>query len=149
MRISLQFLLPLVFAAVACSEATNSTGMISKRIGEVARQAEAREVDLGTLTSFGWDRLYVFREGATRDEMCGFMGANRNACGRVIRVDRTPDGHVGMVFDLRGQVTHFEFHALENGRFDVAFGDNGIPRSETVFRIRRSTGTGDLRLEAK
>jgi hypothetical protein len=133
----------------ACSEGRNSAGMISQRIGEVVRTPGSTEVDLGKLTTFGWDRLYVFKAGATRDEMCTFLGANRNVCGRVIRVERTPDNHVAMVFDLSGQVTHFEFHAIENGQFDVNFGENGIPRSATVFRIRRHTGTGAAWLEVR
>jgi len=143
------FALFLAALLAGCSEGRNSTGMISQRIGEVARTPGATEVDLGKLTTFGWDRVYVFKPGATREEMCKFMGANRNACGRVIRVERTPDAHVAMVFDLQGQVTHFEFHALANGQFDVAFGDHGIPRSAAVFRIRRSTGIGDIRLEPR
>ena len=131
----------------ACSEATNSTGTISKRIGEAARSPGAKEVDIGKLTTFGWDRFYVFPPGATRDEMCKFLNAPRPVCGRVIRLERTPDAHVAMVFDLRGQVTHFEFHALQNGRFDASFGDNGIPRSASVFRIRQNPGTEELWLE--
>ena len=133
----------------ACSESTNSTGMISKRIGEVTRQPGVKELDLGGLTTFGWDRVYVFKPGATREEMCRFLGANRNDCGRVIRVERTPEGHVAMVFDLRGQVTHFEFHALDNGRFDVSFGESGIARTAAVFKVRRSTGTNEVWLESK
>lgn len=134
---------------LACSEATNSTGSISKKIGEAARAPGARELDLASLTTFGWDRVYVFKPGATRDEMCKFMGAGRNVCGRVVRLERTPEGHVAMVFDLRGQVTHFEFHALSNGRFDVSFGENGIPRSATKFKVRNNSGTGEIWLASK
>ena len=149
MRSLASFAIPALAVLVACSESTNSTGMISKRIGEAARSPEVTEIDLGSLTSFGWDRFYVFKPGTTREDMCKFLGATRNVCGRVIRVEKTPEAHVAMVFDLRGQVTHFEFHALENGRFDVSFGENGIPRSTTVFKVRRSTGTGELWLELK
>jgi hypothetical protein len=149
MRSSTLAVLAVSLALYACSESINSTGMISQRIGEAARRPEAREVDLGSLTTFGWDRFYVFKPGATREEMCRFLGANKKVCGRVIRVERTPDAHVAMVFDLGGKVTHFEFHALDNGRFDVAFGENGIPRAATVFKVRRSTGTGEIWLEAK
>lgn len=133
----------------ACSEARNSTGMISQRIGEAARQPGARTVDLGALTTFGWDRVHVFKPGATREEMCAFIGAKRTNCGRVIRVDRTPDGHVGMVFDLQGQVTHVEFHALANGRFDMDFGPEGLPRAKAVFTVRHSTGTQEIWLEPR
>jgi hypothetical protein len=131
----------------ACSEGRNGTGMISQRLGEAARQPGARTVDLGTLTSFGWDRVYAFKPGAIREQMCAFIGADRNSCSRVIRVDRTPEGHVGMVYDLQGRVTHFEFHALANGRFDTDFGPQGLPRSRAVFRVRHSTGTDEVWLE--
>lgn len=149
MRFPIFFLCTVAFLLASCSEATNSTGSISKRIGEAGRTPGAREVEIAKLTTFGWDRMYVFKEGATRDEMCRFLNAPRPVCGRVIRLERTPEDHVAMVFDLRGKVTHFEYHALRNGRFDVSFGENGIPRSATVFRVRHSTGTGEIWLESK
>ena len=149
MRLSTLLAVLLAALLFACSEVVNSTGMISKRIGEVVQTPGATEVDLSKLTTFGWDRFYVFKPGATREEMCKFMGANRNVCGRVIRVERTPEDHVAMVFDLQGQVTHFEFHAIENGRFDVSFSESGLPRAGAVFRIRRNTGTGAVWLEPK
>ena len=52
-----------------------------------------------------------------------------------------------VVLALQGQVTHFEFHALENGRFDVDFGESGLPRDATNFRVRPSAGTEDIHLE--
>jgi hypothetical protein len=140
-------LVTLACLLVACSEARNSTGMISQRIGEAARAPGAKTVDLAKLTTFGWDRVYAFKPGATREEICAFLGANRASCGRVIRVERTPEGHVCMVFDLRGQVTHVEFHALSNGRFDTDFGGGGLPRERAVFTVRHSTGTGEIWLE--
>lgn len=147
MRLFTTAAVAVICALAACSEATNGTGMISKRIGEAARTPGATEVRLGSLTTFGWDRVYVFRPGATREEMCKFLGAGRNACGRIIRVEATPAGHVAMVFGLQGQVTHFEFHALKNGRFDVDFGESGLPRDATNFRVRPGTGIEDIHLE--
>jgi hypothetical protein len=141
--------LVMAAALAACSEVANSTGMISQRLGDAARTPGAAEVDLGQLTSFGWDRVYAFKPGATREAMCKFLGASRNACVRIIRLEKTPDAHVAMVYDLRGQVTHFEFHALANGRFDFSFGDNGIPRTAAVFRVRHSTGASEFGLELK
>ena len=149
MRSAVLAALAVAILTPSCSESVNSTGTISKRIGDAARQPDVNEIDLGSLTTFGWDRVYVFKPAATREEMCRFLGANRNVCGRVIRVDRTPEGHVAMVFDLRGQVTHFEFHAFNNGRFDASFGENGIPRAAAVFKVRRSTGTNEVWLESK
>ncbi len=147
MKFVVLVVISIICCLAGCSEATNSTGMISKRIGDAVRTPGAREVRLSELTTFGWDRLYVFPPGATREEMCKFIGAGRNNCGRVIRVEKTPESHVAMVFDLQGQVTHFEFHALKNGQFDIDFGPQGIPKSMTNFRVRHSTGTGEIRLE--
>jgi hypothetical protein len=117
----------------------NGTGAISARLGEAARTPGATEVDLGKLTSFGWDRFYAFRPGATREEVCRFIHAGRNACGRIVRVERAPENHVFLVFALHGQVTHLEMHALANGRFDLDFPASGHPRHNSVFRIRRSS----------
>jgi len=134
----------LVVAAVAgaCSEPTNGTGMISKRLGEAARAPGATQVNLADLTTFGWDRFYAFKAGVTREEVCRFIHAGRNACGRIIRVQRAPEDHTFIVFALQGQVTHVEQHALANGVFDFAFPDAGQPRSASLFRVRRSASSG-------
>jgi hypothetical protein len=124
---------------LGCSEGRNSTGMISQRIGEVVHAAGAAEVDLGKLTTFGWDYFYAFKPGATREEVCTFIGAGRNVCGRIIRIDKSPDDHMFLIFGLNGQLTHVELHAVANGRFDMQFPDGGQPRSKSVFRVRRSS----------
>ena len=92
----------LVALSVACSEATNGTGSISKRIGEVARSPDTREVDLSKLTTFGWDRFYALKPGTTREEVCQFIGAKRNVCGRIIRIERAPADHTCTLFSLSG-----------------------------------------------
>ena len=138
-------LLTLLFAvalASACSEAINGTGMISKRLGEAARAPGTTEVNLGDLTTFGWDSFYAFKPGVTREEVCQFIRAGRNACGRIIRVQRAPADHTFIIFALRGQVTHVEQHALANGLFDFAFPESGQPRSASIFRVRHSTSGG-------
>jgi hypothetical protein len=135
--------LATLLALGACSEATNGTGMISQRIGEMARDPEAHEVDLAKLTTFGWDRFYFFAPGTSREDICKFIGANRNNCGRVIRYAAVPSDSVTLVFALGGQLTHTELHALANGQFDITPGDAGIRKQAAVFRIRRNTpGTG-------
>jgi len=131
--------------ATACSEATNGTGSISKRIGESARTPGTTEVDLGKLTSFGWDRFYAFRPGTTREEVCKSIGANRNVCGRVVRIERAPDDHMFLLFALGGQLTHVELHAVANGQFDFTVPESGFPRTASVFKVRRnSSGSGEL-----
>jgi len=135
----------LVALSVACSEATNGTGSISKRIGEVARSPDTREVDLSKLTTFGWDRFYALKPGTTREEVCQFIGAKRNVCGRIIRIERAPADHMYLVFALEDQLTHVELHALENGQFDFSFPKAGQPRSASVFKVRRSlSGSGEV-----
>jgi hypothetical protein len=139
-------------ALSACSEMRNGTGMVSKRLGEATHTPGATEVDLGKLTTFGWDRFYAFKPGATREEVCKFIHAGRNACVRVVRVDRAPEDHMFLIFGLQGQVTHVELHAVANGQFDFTFSDAGQPRSESVFRIRRSLsvmGSDTIWLEPK
>jgi predicted small secreted protein len=138
----------VLFACVlltACSEATNGTGTISKRLGEAVRTPGATEVDLGSLTSFGWDSFYAFKPGVAREEVCQFIGAKRNHCGRIIRIERAPEDHTFIVFGLAGQLTHVELHALANGRFDFSFPPGGHPRSASVFTVRReAAGLGEV-----
>ncbi|TDP06332.1 hypothetical protein DFR39_1095 [Roseateles asaccharophilus] len=43
------------------------------------------------------------------------------------------------MFGLHGQLTHIELHALANGQFDMQIPPEGFPKSNAVFRVRRST----------
>lgn len=124
---------------VACSEVRNSTGPISKKIGAIVHAPGSTEVDLGKLTTFGWAYFHALQPGATREDVCKFIGASRSVCGRIVRVERAPDDHMYLLFGLNGQLTHIELHAVENGRFDLEFNEAGHPRSQSVFRIRRSS----------
>lgn len=126
-----------------CSELGAGTGQISQRIGQVVQDPSARTVDLGRLTSFGWDRFYFFKPGTRREEICAFIQANRNICGRIIRYTEVPADHMALLFGLGGQLTHTELHALAHGQFDVPLDESGIARERSVFRIHRvSMGTG-------
>jgi hypothetical protein len=129
--------------AIGCSEMRNGTGAISQRIGEVVHTPGSAEVDLGKLTSFGWDHFFAFKPGTTREEVCRFIGAGRSVCGRIVRIEKAPDDHMFLIFALHGQLTHIELHALENGRFDMQFAEGGHPRSKSIFRIRRSLSGAD------
>lgn len=132
-------LLSLYLALVACSGAPNRPGMISERIGDVVRDPAAREVHLGKLTSFGWDRFVVFKPGTPRDEVCEFIGAGRSSCGRIVRYAAVPEDCVAIAFALDNKLTHIELHALANGRFDATTPPRSLPRAEAVFRIHRET----------
>ena len=137
-------------SVVACSEATNGTGQISKRIGEVVHDPAAREVDIAKLTTFGWDEFYIFKPGTSRAEICEFIGAKRNSCGRIIRYQAVPNDSMAFAFGLNKQLTHTELHALSNGRFESNAGGKAYTRSASVFKIQRSsTGTSndEVRLE--
>ena len=94
--------LALCLALVACSEVANGPGMISQSIGDIVRDPSAREVDLAKLTSFGWDRFVVFKPGTTREEICDFIGAGRNHCGRIVRY--TVLGQIALDAALRAEV---------------------------------------------
>lgn len=124
---------------MACSELGAGTGQISQRIGDITRDPAAHEVDLAKLTSFGWDRVYRFEPGSTREAICEFIQAGRNICGRIIRYPVVPADHQALVFALGPQLTHVELHALAHGRMEL--GDeharNGLPKTQATLRIRR------------
>lgn len=145
-------LLGCLLLFVACSEATNGTGLISQKIGALAHDPGNREVHLAKLTSFGWDRFYVIRSGASREEVCEFIGANREHCGRIIRYTTVPPDSVALVFALGDQLTHTELHALANGQFELTPVTQATPREEAVFVIHRSSagaGADRISLELK
>lgn len=136
---SLHFLVALCLALAACSEVANGPGMISQRIGDLVRDPAMQEVDLGKLTSFGWERFTTFPAGTTREQLCEFIAVKRTHCGRIIRYTTVPDGHMALLFALGDQLTHIELHALANGRFDFTPPPGGQPRAAAVFRVRRET----------
>ena len=132
----------LALALSACSELGAGTGQISKRIGELVSDPSAKEVDLSKLTSFGWDRFYYFKPGTSREDICKFIAANRNVCGRVFRYESVPPDYMALLFGLGGNLTHTELHALKNGRFEMALDESGFPKERSVFMIHRvSSGT--------
>ncbi|WP_133155076.1 hypothetical protein [Kinneretia aquatilis] len=134
--------LSAVLLLMACSELGAGTGQISQRIGEITRDPSAQQVDLAKLTSFGWDRVYQFEPGSTRDAICDFIHAGRNVCGRVIRYPAVPADHQALVFALGPQLTHVELHALAHGRLELKQEAGGLPKSRATLRIRRlSLGT--------
>jgi hypothetical protein len=127
----------MALAAAGCNDLLGEPGQISQRIGEAANAPSAVEVDLTKLTTFGWDRLILFKSGTPKSEICAFIGATDAYCGRVIRHESVAGESMTMLFALNGQLTHAELHALSNGRFDVAPIRGGIPRAACVFKIRK------------
>ncbi|HEY9109753.1 MAG TPA: hypothetical protein VIN58_24015 [Roseateles sp.] len=132
-------ILTLCLTLAACSEAMNGPGMISQRIGDVVRDPAAKEVDLGKLTSFGWDRFVVFKPGTTREEICDVIGAGRSHCGRIVRYAVVPEDCEALAFALNDSLTHIELHALANGRIGFTSPPSSHARSAAVFRIHRET----------
>jgi hypothetical protein len=130
----------------SCSELGNDTGMISQRIGQVVHEPGARDVDLSKLTTFGWEYFYYFKPGTARETICAFIGANRTNCGRIVRYERVPSTHVALFFGLNGNLTHTELHSLTNGEFDFEVPEGGSPKTKAVFRVRKSSGSGQDRI---
>ena len=153
MRI-LRWLLPVVLSAalIGCSEIGSGTGLISQKIGEITRDPSATQVDLAKLTTFGWEYFFYFKPGTSREDICKFIEAKRNVCGRVVRYERVPSDHYALLFGLNGNLTHTELHALANGEFDFEVPQDGIRKSRAVFSIRRnasSNGQDRVFLEPK
>jgi hypothetical protein len=128
-------------SAVACGELSSGAGQISQRIGEAASDPSVKEVDLGKLTTFGWDRVYFFKPGTPRKEVCVFIAARDGLCERVIRHQSVAGESMTIVFALKNQLTHVELHSLSNGRFDVTPTEAGMPREASVFKVRREPST--------
>ena len=140
-------LLVVLVLLCACTELGAGTGQVSKRIGEITHDPTAKEIDLSKVMSFGWDHFYYFKPGTTREEVCKFIGADRNTCGRIIRYEKVPGDHMALLFGLNGALTHSELHALANGEFEMPLGEEGHPKSRSVFNIRRlSVGTAQDRI---
>ena len=151
-RIRATVFVALAMLLAACSEMLSDTGTISQRIGEVVHSPGETEVDLSKLTSFGWEYFYASKPGITREEVCSFIRAGRNVCGRIVRIEKAPADHVYLIFGLKGKLTHIELHALANGQFDMQFPEEGFPRGKAIFKVRRSfsgSGKDSILLEPK
>lgn len=132
----------LALVLAGCGMASDTAGQISERIGAAVRAPDSRELNLATLTSFGWDRLFLFKAGTPRSVLCRFIGAKRHQCGRIVRFDVVPEGHGALVFALDGQLTHLELHSRANGRFDVDVPEQGLARDRCRFRVRHVASVG-------
>ncbi|MGY4828188.1 hypothetical protein ACVNIS_06400 [Sphaerotilaceae bacterium SBD11-9] len=131
-------LLTITVLVGAC-DLVNGAGHISQRIGETAKDPSASEVDIGKLTTFGWDRMYLFKPGTPKKKVCEFIEANEKYCDQVVRQESKEGESMTIAFSLANQITHIELHLLENGRFDMNPDDKGIEKSLAVFKIRRET----------
>jgi len=137
-------ILAMALILSACNAAPNSAGQISERIGQAANDPSTKELDLSKLMSFGWDRLHLFKAGTTKEEICRFLNAGRNTCGRVVRYEVVPADHVAMLFTLGDRLTHLELHAMANGVLDVNVPEGGLPREACRFAVRHVASTGTV-----
>lgn len=128
-------------ALLACGEIAGGVGQISQKIGETVSDPSIREIDLGKLTSFGWDRVYFFKSGTARKDICAFIRARPGQCERVIRYESVAPESMVLVFGLGGQLTHVEQHSIANGRFDLDATSEGLPRKACVFKVRREASS--------
>ncbi len=122
---------------VACGEIAGGVGQISQKIGEQVSDPSVKEIELAKLTSFGWDKVYFFKPGTSRKDICAFIGARPGQCERVIRYEAVAPDSMALVFGLGSQLTHVELHSLANGRFDLASTGEGLAKEACVFRVRR------------
>jgi hypothetical protein len=139
-RSNITLLLATAMVLFGCGELMGGAGPISKRIGELARETTAKEVDLGKLTTFGWDKVYFFKSGAPKKEVCEFIQADERECPRIVRHESIAGESMTLVFSLRDSLTHVELHLLENGKFDITPTKDGLPREKAIFKIRREIG---------
>jgi hypothetical protein len=132
----------LAFAALgtsACSDPFGGAGHISKKIGDMARDSNVSTIEVARLTSFGWDHMHFFKPGASKQEVCDFIGADKRVCDQIVRDESREGVSMTIAFSLKHRMTHVELHLLENGRFNIRPTAEGVEKSAAVFAVHRET----------
>jgi hypothetical protein len=102
------------------------------------KNGEVPVIDLSTITTFSWDRLYIFGDYTGFSELFPVVGAYwlNNDCSYVVNLINYSDSYTLLVFSNKGTVVHCLAHAkgpyylfVPNQGFDKA----GYSPQEALF----------------
>lgn len=126
----------LALVMVACSP-SNKGGQFSLALA-ARLQGESRsgQIDLGQISSFAWDELFILAPKSSREDNCRTLGLGWLDC-RITFPATIADDEEFLVFRAKQQVIRAERHPRANGDFVPAAGQGAlaIARSAARFRI--------------
>lgn len=142
MRKAWRFVLMAVTGLWGCAGPRG--GELEQRLAEAIRGE--KPVDIGSLTDFAWERLYVFPPYTPRRDILEHLGREWNGVEQT-GIDRSDDRCL-LVFVKGGQVVRFLEFPRKLGDFAGVQALKGLDRNRAVFEIRRQNGAAVLALKA-
>ena len=107
----------------------------SSRLGREIRDPGVTQIDLASITTFGWDEVFLFEPRTPRASVCAALGVRERYCRLVVRTESVDGEHMTIAFRKQGRVTHAELHRRFNGDFLPLGGEQRLRREEARFRV--------------
>jgi hypothetical protein len=137
----------LCLIASACSPVDER---VSSAIGNAVRDQKVQQLRLADLTTFKWDRVFLFEPYTPRTKVCQAIGVQPLRCQQVVAFESTDDGTMTLAFMSGGQLVRYARHSRWNGDFVPLSASQPIPASKAIFRVvpagTAQNGTQWLRL---
>ncbi|NUZ04724.1 hypothetical protein HQN59_03015 [Schlegelella sp. ID0723] len=117
-------------------------GTVSGRLGRQIRNPAVTHVDLASVTSFGWDEVFLFPPQTPRASVCATLAVRERFCRLIVRTESLDDETMTIAFRKQGRVTHAELHRRINGDFLPLDNEQRLRREDARFRVV-ADGLGD------
>jgi hypothetical protein len=132
----------LVFAVAAallagCGDISRRwrTGDVGKAMAKALREQGVAEIDLGTLTRFSWDELFVFAAPTPPREACRKLLLTREDCDKRITMTSIRADEALLVFRENGKIAHVELVLREYGDFTRSLQLMPFRREQASFLV--------------
>ncbi|TLY43132.1 MAG: hypothetical protein E6K58_04940 [Nitrospirae bacterium] len=102
-------------------------------------RAGATTVDIGHLTDFNWDRLFVFGPYSFPEMICSDLGLSSSECSAA-GFENVDEGHFLLTFMKGRTISYRETFSRFTGNFDKGCLEKAIPRAEAQLAIERRAG---------
>ncbi len=107
----------LAITLVGCDLTGFLSGEVGTAIRKEVRDKGVKEIDLGTVIPFKWNKLYLFAPYTPSSHVCKELIIPESQCASVISQESMDDGEMYMVFKLNGKIIHQEMYIRFNGDF--------------------------------
>jgi hypothetical protein len=126
--------------AIASASCTSRDQELAGRISIAAQSSHGGEVNIRKLTTFDWERLFVFPPYTSSFQVQKELGFSWAESRRI----EMQEGFVLLVFVGHGRVVRFVDQPRGGGDFSSCYRPGGFLRMEAVFRFTKDPG-GSLR----
>lgn len=127
------FLLLLCIFVITCISCRKDERSVSSAIAKKVSMGESTIINLFELTSFNWDRLYIFDPYESRDSIHKLIGQ------RFLKTSKlslgVPEGDTMLVFMNDNKVVDYFLHPRGNGDFSGLGKDNYFTPKSAKFQV--------------